>query len=99
MRITYSGAVPRLPGVTIARAAGGVATGYLTAAGAVTFGAALARQFAADHGAASYGTDGLFGGGTSADPARPTGLPRRWLGRQGATGRRPGPPEVPGCTR
>ena len=63
VRIAYSGAVPRLPGVTIARAAGGVATGYLTAAGAVTFGAALARQFAADHGAASYGTDGLFGGG------------------------------------
>ncbi len=63
VRITYSAAVPRLPGVTIARAAGGVATGYLTAAGAVTFGAALARQFAADHGAASYGTDGLFGGG------------------------------------
>ena len=63
VRITYSGAVPRLPGVTIARAAGGVATGYLTASGAVTFGAALARQFAADHGAASYGTDGLFGGG------------------------------------
>ena len=63
VRITDSAAVPRLPGVTIARAAGGVATGYLTAAGAVTFGAALARQFAADHGAASYGTDGLFGGG------------------------------------
>jgi hypothetical protein len=63
LRITYSGAVPRLPGVTITRAAGGVATGYLTAAGAVTFGAALARQFAADHRAASYGTDGLFGGG------------------------------------
>jgi len=40
-----------------------VATGYLTAAGAATFGAALARQFAADHGTASYGTDGLFAGG------------------------------------
>src|SRR5580700_8449614 len=63
VRITYSGAVPRLPGVKIARAAGGVATGYLTAAGAVTFGAALARQFAADHPAAGYGADGLFAGG------------------------------------
>jgi hypothetical protein len=62
LRITYSGAVPRLPGVTITRAAGGVETGYLTAAGAVKFGAALARQFAADHGRASYGTDGLFAG-------------------------------------
>lgn len=38
--------------MTISRATGGVATGYLTAAGAKTFGAALARQFAADHGAA-----------------------------------------------
>jgi hypothetical protein len=62
LRITYSRAVPKLPGVTITRAAGGVATGYLTAAGAVKFGAALARQFAADHGRASYGTDGLFAG-------------------------------------
>jgi hypothetical protein len=63
LRITYTGKVPRLPGVTISRATGGVATGYLTAAGAKTFGAALARQFAADHGAASYGADGLFAGG------------------------------------
>jgi hypothetical protein len=63
LRITYSGRVPRLPGVTISRATGGVASGYLTAAGAKTFGAALARQFAADHGAARYGTDGLFAGG------------------------------------
>ena len=63
VRITDSGAVPRLPGVTITHAAGGTATGYLTAAGAATFGAALARQFAADHRTASYGTDGLFGGG------------------------------------
>ena len=63
LRISYTGTAPRLPGVTITRAAGGSATGYLTAAGAVTFGAALARQFAADHGRASYGTDGLFAGG------------------------------------
>ena len=81
LRITYSGAAPRLPGVTITRAAGGVATGYLTAAGAVTFGAALARQFAADHGRASYGTDGLFArgvwvsaaGGAAAAPAKAPG--------------------------
>ena len=63
LRITYSGRVPRLPGVTITRASAGLAAGYLTAAGAKTFGAALARQFAADHGRASYGTDGLFSGG------------------------------------
>jgi hypothetical protein len=82
LRISYSGATPRLPGVTITRAAGGVATGYLTAAGAVTFGAALARQYAADHGSAGYGTDGLFAGGVwisaaggaiSGSAARPAG--------------------------
>jgi hypothetical protein len=63
VRITYSGRTPRLPGVTITRASGGTAAGYLTAAGAKTFGAALARQFAADHAKASYGSDGLFAGG------------------------------------
>jgi hypothetical protein len=63
LRISYSGATPRLPGVRITRAADGTASGYLTAAGAVAFGAALARQFAADHASASYGTDGLFSGG------------------------------------
>jgi len=63
VRVSYSGAAPQLPGVTITREAGGVATGYLTAAGARTFGAALARQFAADHARASYGSDGIFAGG------------------------------------
>jgi len=63
VRISYSGRTPRLPGVTITRAAGGAASGYLTARGAVSFAAALTRQFAADHAAASYGSDGLFAGG------------------------------------
>ena len=63
LRVSYTGKTPRLPGVTITHAASGVATGYLTAAGARTFGAALARQFAADHGRASYGSDGIFAGG------------------------------------
>jgi hypothetical protein len=73
VRITYSGRTPRLPGVTITRASGGVAAGYLTAAGARTFGAALARQFAADHARASYGADGLFAGGV-------------WISASGAAG-------------
>lgn len=80
VRISYRGATPRLPGVTITRAAAGVATGYLTAAGAVRFGAALARQFAADHAAARYGADGLFAGdvwisaaGAAPSAARPSG--------------------------
>ncbi len=63
VRITYSGRTPRLPGVTITHAAAGTATGYLTAAGGKAFATALTRQFAADHGTASYGSDGLFAGG------------------------------------
>jgi hypothetical protein len=65
VRISYAGRAPRLPGVTITHAADGVAAGYLTAASARAFGAALARQLRADHGRASYGSDGLFGGGVS----------------------------------
>lgn len=61
--VTYHGARPALPGVTIVSASAGVATGYLTAASARTFGAALLRQFLADHARGSYGTDGLFGSG------------------------------------
>jgi Subtilase family len=70
VRVTYLGGVPRLPGITITGAAGGVATGYLTEASAPLFGAALARQLAADHSRGSYGTDGLFGGGVSVSLAR-----------------------------
>jgi hypothetical protein len=66
VRVTYHGAGrPSLPGVTITRASGGTATGYLTPSSAVSFGAALTRQFIADHTHGSYGTDGLFGGGLS----------------------------------
>lgn len=53
------------PGVTVTRTGPGTAEGYLTEAGARAFGAALARQFAADHDRGSYGTDGLFAGGLS----------------------------------
>ena len=61
--ISYTAARPRLPGVTVTRSGGGSASGYLTAAGARAFGAALARQFVSDHARASYGQDGLFAGG------------------------------------
>jgi hypothetical protein len=63
--VTYTGGIPSLPGVTITKDAGGVAQGYLTAASAEVFGAALARQFDEDHANASYGTDGLFGNGVT----------------------------------
>jgi hypothetical protein len=60
VRVSYQGPAPALPGITITHAAGGTARGYLTARSAVRFGAALSRQFAADHNRGSYGTDGLF---------------------------------------
>jgi Subtilase family len=65
VRLSYAGPRPALPGITITAAHGRTASGYLTAASARTFGAALARQFRADHGRASYGRDGMFASGTS----------------------------------
>jgi len=62
LRISYSGGLPALPGVTITSSGDGTATGYLTAAGARTFGSALARQYTADHARASYGQDGILDG-------------------------------------
>ncbi len=63
LRLSFQGKVPALPGVKLTRVAAGSAEGYLTASSARTFGAALARQFRADHARASYGTDGLFARG------------------------------------
>jgi hypothetical protein len=70
--VSYRGQVPSLPGVTISLASGGTAQGYLTPAGAATFGAALARQFITDHARGSYGQAGLFADGVS---IRLAGLP------------------------
>ena len=77
VRLAWAGSRrPALPGVTITRAGAGTAAGYLTAAGGRAFGAALARQAAADHGRASYGTDGLFAHGLSVRLAGSRVLPR-----------------------
>jgi hypothetical protein len=65
VRISYAGQRPAVPGVTITQAGSGFAEGYLTAASARRFGAALTRLSAADHARASYGTDGLFARGVS----------------------------------
>jgi len=66
VRLTYEGRrPPSVPGVTITSSAPGTANGYLTASSARTFGAALQRQYLADHARASYGTDGLFARGLS----------------------------------
>jgi hypothetical protein len=62
VRVAYSGRVPSLPGVTITGASGGVASGYLTAAGAARFGAALAHLFTSGRISTSHG---LFGNGVS----------------------------------
>ena len=85
--VTYRGNVPALPGVTITGAGGGTARGYLTATGAAAFGAALARQFAADHGTDSYGRDGMFTGGVSVGlPGGPAGAARAALAPRQAPG-------------
>jgi hypothetical protein len=60
--VSYAGATPAIPGITITRARGGTAAGYLTAASAKLFGAALARQFAAGHASGGYGAAGMFAG-------------------------------------
>jgi hypothetical protein len=65
VRISYGGRLRALPGVTITRSGGGLAAGYLTASSARVFGAALIRQFRADHRSGSYGRDGMFAGGES----------------------------------
>jgi len=89
VRVRFGGGRPMLPGVTITSSGGGSAQGYLTASSARIFGAALARQFRADHGRASYGADGLFGGGVSisvagaAVPARRAAVPARTLEHPG----------------
>jgi hypothetical protein len=65
VRLTYLGTRPAVPGVTVTRTGPGTADGYLTAASAQVFGAALRRQAAADHARGSYGSRGLFAHGLS----------------------------------
>jgi hypothetical protein len=48
VRLTYTGATPAVPGVTVTSAAGGSAKGYLTPSSAAAFGKALTAQFKAD---------------------------------------------------
>lgn len=65
VQVSYQGQLPGLPGVTITQSGGGTAQGYLTDTSAPAFGAALARQLAADRARGSYGSDGMFAGGVS----------------------------------
>ncbi|MFL6074494.1 MAG: hypothetical protein ACJ73S_13960 [Mycobacteriales bacterium] len=78
--ISYQGAPPSLPGVTVTRSGGGTADGYLTAASARDFGAALAAQFLDDRAHGGYGGRGLFAAGTAISlaghaPAAPAAHP------------------------
>jgi hypothetical protein len=61
VQLTFTGHRPAIPGLTVTRSAAGAASGYLTASSARTFGAALERQFRADHATGRFGRDGLFG--------------------------------------
>jgi hypothetical protein len=65
VRVTFRERRPSLPGVTITQSGPGNEAGYLTGSSARAFGAALARQFHADHARDSYGRDGLFADGVS----------------------------------
>jgi hypothetical protein len=80
VRLSYRGHLPTLPGVRITGSGRGAAEGYLTAASARKFGAALDRQFVADHARGSYGSDGLFSGGVTISLA---GMPRPAAARPG----------------
>lgn len=76
VRVTFAGRRPELPGVTITHSAARSADGYLTGSSARIFGVALQRQFQADHGSASYGRDGMFGGGVTISLAGAAAPPR-----------------------
>jgi hypothetical protein len=75
VRVASSHGVASLPGVTVTSRRPGLALGYLTPAGAREFGAALLRQFLADHARGSYGRDGMFAGGVSLSLAGGTAAP------------------------
>jgi len=80
VQISFSGRAPALPGITVTRTGPSTEQGYLTTSGAAAFGAALARQFRADHARASYGQDGMFAGGVDITlrgaPTAPAARPR-----------------------
>jgi hypothetical protein len=89
--LRFAGHRPALPGVVITRSAAGSAAGYLTAASALRFGTAMARQYLADHHRAGYGTDGMFGNDLAISLAGAAGAARGAdRESQGHGGSRPG---------
>jgi hypothetical protein len=73
--VHYTGGLPSLPGVTITKSGQGTAQGYLTQAGAVRFGHALAQQSAGRNGQTGMFASGVslgLAGTTAQAPARST---------------------------
>ena len=75
VRVGFQGRPPALPGVQVTHKGSAAEDGYLTASSAKLFGAALARQFRADHPRGSYGKDGMFARGVSVSLAGTTPRP------------------------
>jgi hypothetical protein len=71
LRITFTGSVPTLPGVTITSSSAGRARAYVTRESAKTFGAALADQAVSDSLAGWPSKDALFGSIVSIAPVLP----------------------------
>ena len=65
VRVGFQGRPPALPGVQVTHTGSAAEDGYLTTSSAKQFGAALTRQFLADHPRGSYGRDGMFAQGVS----------------------------------
>ncbi len=62
VRIAYTAGKPAVPGVTLTSWSGGLASGYLTAASAATFGRAITQRWQADQRAGGSATGALFAG-------------------------------------
>lgn len=75
VRLSFAGAQRAIPGITVTRSSGRAATGYLTASSARAFGAALYRQFRADHATAGYANSPLFAGVSIALAGAPAAVP------------------------
>jgi hypothetical protein len=77
VQLTFSGPRHAVPGVKITSYRGQSATGYLTDVSARTFGAALYRQFRADHATGGYASARLFSGVSIALAGAQTVVPLR----------------------
>ena len=59
--VTFAGRPPAIPGLVVTSRRQNQLKGFFTVGSARSFGAALTRQFTADHDSDAYGKDGLFG--------------------------------------